>query len=108
MACDRRISATFKDVPGGQVLGPTFDYTHRLIDFALEAEGLAPEAAKAGPPEDQTPRVTDFLNRDGLIQDEMPSDDTPPDMTREPMEYPAGRPLFRCLSGRCLPCIARW
>ncbi|NJR13817.1 MAG: carbon-phosphorus lyase complex subunit PhnI, partial [Phyllobacteriaceae bacterium] len=42
MACDRRISATFKDLPGGQVLGPTFDYTHRLLDFALAAEGLAP------------------------------------------------------------------
>ena len=39
MACDRRISATFKDLPGGQVLGPTFDYTHRLLDFALAAEG---------------------------------------------------------------------
>src|SRR5262245_65807920 len=24
----RRISATYKDVPGGQVLGGTFDYTH--------------------------------------------------------------------------------
>ena len=35
MATRRRISATFKDVPGGQVLGPTFDYTHRLLDFAL-------------------------------------------------------------------------
>src|SRR6201994_644245 len=32
MAIRRRISATFKDLPGGQVLGPTFDYTHRLID----------------------------------------------------------------------------
>ncbi len=39
MAVDRRISATFKDLPGGQVLGPTFDYTHRLLDFALMAEG---------------------------------------------------------------------
>ena len=27
---------------GGQVLGPTFDYTHRLIDFALAAEGEGP------------------------------------------------------------------
>jgi alpha-D-ribose 1-methylphosphonate 5-triphosphate synthase subunit PhnI len=44
MACDRRISATFKDLPGGQVLGPTFDYTHRLLDFALAAEGLDPPA----------------------------------------------------------------
>src|SRR5213079_887225 len=31
----RRISAAFKDLPGGQVLGPTFDYTHRLLDTAL-------------------------------------------------------------------------
>jgi alpha-D-ribose 1-methylphosphonate 5-triphosphate synthase subunit PhnI len=31
----RRISATFKDLPGGQVLGPTFDYTHRLLDHEL-------------------------------------------------------------------------
>ncbi len=35
MAVRRRVSAAFKDIPGGQVLGPTFDYTHRLIDFAL-------------------------------------------------------------------------
>src|SRR5262249_38250235 len=38
MSVRRRISATFKDVPGGQILGPTFDYTHRLLDAAL-AEG---------------------------------------------------------------------
>src|ERR687884_1474111 len=37
----RRISAIFKDLPGGQVLGPTFDYTHRLLDHGLadQAEG---------------------------------------------------------------------
>src|SRR5690606_16540152 len=35
MLADRRISATFKDLPGGQLLGPTFDYTHRLLDFSL-------------------------------------------------------------------------
>jgi alpha-D-ribose 1-methylphosphonate 5-triphosphate synthase subunit PhnI len=44
MRCDRRISAVFKDAPGGQVLGPTFDYTHRLLDFALAAEGEVPRA----------------------------------------------------------------
>lgn len=38
MAVDRRISAAFKDVPGGQVLGATRDYTHRLIDFNLREE----------------------------------------------------------------------
>jgi len=37
MLLHRRVSATFKDVPGGQILGPTFDYTHRLLDFDLIA-----------------------------------------------------------------------
>ena len=35
MQIKRRISAVFKDLPGGQVLGPTYDYTHRLLDFGL-------------------------------------------------------------------------
>ena len=91
MACDRRISATFKDLPGGQVLGPTFDYTHRLLDFKLAAEGDAPEAPVAEVQTGDMPRVTEFLNKDGLIQTEATSDDTPPDMTRQPMAYPAGR-----------------
>ena len=93
MACIRRISATFKDLPGGQVLGPTFDYTHRLLDFALAAEGEAPVAGTGEAREDPMPRVTGFLNREGLIQDEVPSDDTPPDITREPLELPASRAL---------------
>ena len=38
MKVDRRISAAFKDVPGGQVLGATRDYTHRLLDFDLREE----------------------------------------------------------------------
>ncbi len=41
MRVDRRVSATFKDVPGGQILGPTFDYTHRLLDFSLAAQADA-------------------------------------------------------------------
>ncbi len=93
MACDRRISATFKDVPGGQVLGPTFDYTHRLLDFKLAADGEVPEAPQAEASDADMPRVTDYLNRDGLIQSEPGSDETPPDMTRQPMEYPANRAL---------------
>jgi alpha-D-ribose 1-methylphosphonate 5-triphosphate synthase subunit PhnI len=35
MKIERRISATYKDLPGGQLLGPTFDYTHRLLDPSL-------------------------------------------------------------------------
>jgi alpha-D-ribose 1-methylphosphonate 5-triphosphate synthase subunit PhnI len=92
MAATRRISATYKDLPGGQVLGPTFDYTHRLIDFALAAEGEAQEAPKAAPL-GRVPRVTGFLDHEGLIEDEPSSDATPRDLTREPMELPADRAL---------------
>src|SRR5690625_5649062 len=35
MLVERRISASFKDIPGGQMLGATYDYTHRLLDFNL-------------------------------------------------------------------------
>ncbi len=42
MAIRRRVSATYKDLPGGQVLGPTYDYTHRLFDFALMEPRPAP------------------------------------------------------------------
>ncbi|MBF9036526.1 carbon-phosphorus lyase complex subunit PhnI [Rhodobacterales bacterium HKCCE2091] len=93
MECDRRISATFKDVPGGQVLGPTFDYTHRLIDFAHAAGGPVPEAAAGTPDTAPKPHVAAFLNREGLLQDEPGGEDTPPDLTREPLAMPADRPL---------------
>ncbi|MCJ2050626.1 carbon-phosphorus lyase complex subunit PhnI [Methylobacterium sp. J-070] len=96
MAVDRRVSATFKDLPGGQVLGPTFDYTHRLIDFALAAEGEIAPAAEAEPRADAAtcPRVTDLLARDGLIEPSPPDDGAPVgDLTREPVDYPADRAL---------------
>ncbi|WP_294228685.1 carbon-phosphorus lyase complex subunit PhnI [uncultured Shimia sp.] len=93
MACDRRISATFKDAPGGQVLGPTFDYTHRLLDFALAADGEVPSTAKGEARLESTPHITDFLNKEGLIQAEATSEDVPGDLTREPLELPANRPL---------------
>ena len=93
MACDRRISATFKDLPGGQVLGPTFDYTHRLLDFKLAAEGEVSKAPTRKADLSEVPHVTEFLNREGLIE-EAPHDDTaPPDLTREPLEMPADRAL---------------
>jgi len=93
MLCDRRISATFKDLPGGQILGPTFDYTHRLLDFKLAAEGAVAEAPERDAPGGPVPHVMEFLDREGLIED-APSDDAPPpDLTREPLEMPADRAL---------------
>jgi len=93
MAVDRRVSATFKDLPGGQVLGPTFDYTHRLLDFALLAEGEVPAAPTAPALDEAVGHVTALLDRDGLIEPETPSDATPTDLTRTPLELPADRAL---------------
>ena len=91
MAVTRRISATFKDAPGGQILGPTFDYTHRLLDFTLMANGEAPNAPQALTKAAPVPHITTFLGRDGLIEAAQPDDTPPPDLTREPMELPASR-----------------
>ena len=93
MACDRRVSATFKDAPGGQVLGPTFDYTHRLLDFKLAADGDVPEGIQAEATQAPTPHIMEFLDREDLIQTEAQGDDTPPDLTRTPLELPADRAL---------------
>lgn len=93
MAVERRVSATFKDLPGGQVLGPTFDYTHRLLDFALAAGGEVPPAPAAPPKDEAMPHVTGLLDRDGLIETAPPGDSPPPDLTREPLELPATRAL---------------
>lgn len=98
MSCIRRVSATFKDAPGGQVLGPTFDYTHRLLDFALAAEGGAPSGSEWGDPAGEAedapkPHITGFLNREGLIEQAPADDSDPPDLTRQPLSLPAGRAL---------------
>lgn len=94
MTVRRRVSATYKDIPGGQILGPTYDYTHRLIDFALAAAGEPPAAAEgeAGP-DGPVPRVVDILNREGLIEREAeaPEGHEPVDLTRDPLTLPADR-----------------
>ncbi|MEN2988395.1 carbon-phosphorus lyase complex subunit PhnI [Tistrella sp. BH-R2-4] len=103
MAIRRRISATFKDLPGGQVLGSTFDYTHRLLDFSLLAGGGTPEPVvpAVAALDDAMPRVTEILNHEGLIEQDLPEDPTiaeadlppVPDLTREPLDFPADRAL---------------
>ncbi len=117
IALVRRISATFKEVPGGQLLGPTYDYTQRLLDFALLAEGDCPVTSPLGsdtPPAsfdakpivqsersvahespcDTVPRINDLLAREGLLETPQPFDAAPPgDLTRDPLMFPADRAL---------------
>jgi len=86
----RRISATFKDLPGGQVLGPTYDYTQRLLDFGSES----PLSVSLGEiSSEAAPRVVDLLDREGLIEPQLPppGDPEPFDLTREPLSFPASR-----------------
>jgi len=77
------------------VLGPTFDYTHRLLDPQL-AETSMPEApATSDAPSATMPRVTDILGRDGLIEPspQADADTAVGDLTREPLSFPADRDL---------------
>ncbi|WP_416897717.1 MAG: carbon-phosphorus lyase complex subunit PhnI [Minwuia sp.] len=92
MQVERRISATFKDLPGGQLLGPTFDYTHRLLDQGL-AEGGEPPAPEArGGAEERMVRVSDILGQEGLVEDAPASGkEAPDDIARTPMTYPLDR-----------------
>lgn len=108
MTVQRRVSATFKDVPGGQILGPTFDYSHRLIQFdepevaqvagesTTEPKGDALERSDAVVDGGKSflPRVLDVLDREGLIEPS-PETTTGPerDLTREPLSFPADRPI---------------
>jgi len=92
MRLARRISATFKDVPGGQVLGPTPDYTQRLLDFALLADGAPPPPQASEPLPAPVPRIETLLAQEGLIEPPPAGDLEPADLTREPLLFPACRP----------------
>ena len=93
MQIRRRISAAFKDLPGGQVLGPTFDYTHRLLAPARPQASVVEEPAEAPADASATPRVTDLLGHDDLIEPSGSGDTDQPtgDLTRQPLTFPVER-----------------
>ncbi|MEW6720074.1 MAG: carbon-phosphorus lyase complex subunit PhnI, partial [Thermodesulfobacteriota bacterium] len=109
MRAIRRISSAFKDIPGGQLLGPTSDYTLRLLDFSLLEDDDARrdafrervfDAALPGIEVPETfPKVIDILRREGLLE---PIEDAgeaclpvgkpqPFDVTRQSLTFPAPR-----------------
>lgn len=100
----RRISSAFKDIPGGQILGATSDYTLRLIDFDLLSDDEARRRAFrerifSHLPQDieipQTfPKVISILRREGLLEDELAllqRKESIADITRQPLTFPAPR-----------------
>ncbi|MDF1568316.1 MAG: carbon-phosphorus lyase complex subunit PhnI [Spirochaetaceae bacterium] len=111
MWIERRISASFKDIPGGQILGSSPDYSHRLLDFSLMDESdedvaaLSEKLAAALADEDASgnnssygftdlsalPKVVDYLRREGLMADPIPSGDEPKDITKDTISFPTKR-----------------
>jgi alpha-D-ribose 1-methylphosphonate 5-triphosphate synthase subunit PhnI len=96
MIASRRISPAFKDVPGGQILGATKDYTQRLLEFdLLEGDPADPTAGwdldEEGAPERLT-NVTELLRAEGLLHDpDEPAGEEPNDTTRESVTHPPER-----------------
>jgi len=112
MRIERRISACFKDIPGGQILGTSADYSHRLLDFGLAGETGGTLAAWLKSYLEKTlqlptagigienlvlPKVITYLRREGLLE-EMPAgagdapDAIPPeDITQKSLTFPATR-----------------
>jgi alpha-D-ribose 1-methylphosphonate 5-triphosphate synthase subunit PhnI len=100
----RRISAAFKEIPGGQVLGPTPDYALRLLDFQLRDERQA-DARRAirqfleqivdtDPLPDRFPKVVTLLRQEGLLSTSRPTEALDPrlvDITRQALTFPAPR-----------------
>jgi alpha-D-ribose 1-methylphosphonate 5-triphosphate synthase subunit PhnI len=97
----RRISSAFKEIPGGQMLGPTPDYALRLLRLELMDE--SPQAFQAvardwlkNCPEaqlpDTFPKVLDALRAEGLLPPITATRNaTPFDITREPLVFPVPR-----------------
>ncbi|MBP1851702.1 carbon-phosphorus lyase complex subunit PhnI [Rhizobium halophytocola] len=95
MLVERRVSATYKDLPGGQLLGPTFDYTHRLLDPSLLEDETVDGGVERSGAAEPVMRVSEILAQEGLIEPDgdMPEGHVRGDLTRDPPEFPMSRDL---------------
>lgn len=93
----RRISAAFKDIPGGQLLGPTLDYSHRVMATdVLGGDTFTPPAVEAAetPSPAYHPAVSAWQAENDLVDLPVPDATTGndiPDLTREPLLFPSKR-----------------
>jgi alpha-D-ribose 1-methylphosphonate 5-triphosphate synthase subunit PhnI len=102
MFSTRRVSPAFKDVPGGQILGATKDYTQRLLDFGLETEREPDDPTEDWDLDYEEPRklknVIHILREEGLLHDpelkegqDKEGEEEPFDTTRRAVTFPAPR-----------------
>lgn len=103
MLAERRISASFKDIPGGQLLGSTSDYTHRLLDFNLIEENAKANEGwlenykkelnniNVSDEMQYFPKVVEYLREEGLFETYEADNTQPDDITKESLQFPATR-----------------
>ncbi|MEN2464442.1 carbon-phosphorus lyase complex subunit PhnI [Ornithinibacillus sp. JPR2-1] len=103
MFVERRISASFKDIPGGQILGATNDYSHRLLDYTLLNEtkeemkqwlaAYEAELSKEHPHNELIyfPKVVEYLRKEGLFTSYVENNEPPDDITKKSLQFPATR-----------------
>lgn len=106
MSVLRRISSAFREIPGGQILGPSRDYTQRLLETRIAVEdcesvrsfldsiealagkhpnGLSDELSLVG-------KVADLLKKEGLMEAVHEDEDKQVvDITRHALQFPAKR-----------------
>jgi len=91
MRVHRRISASFKDIPGGQILGSSVDYSHRLLDFDLDeekeegaAQWLKWYETREIPKKkfEKLPKVVEYLRAQGLMKNHQPLEEALQVLTR--------------------------
>jgi alpha-D-ribose 1-methylphosphonate 5-triphosphate synthase subunit PhnI len=109
----RRISAAFKNIPGGQILGPTLDYSHRILKTEVldgQSQGRKSKIEDSNGNEDETrfsildprssdcaslPPVANWLRLNGLLaalpERERANPADLADITRDPIRFPAPR-----------------
>ncbi len=103
MFVQRRISSSFREIPGGQILGPTRDYTQRLIDTkyvfetnediqAFLSDFKAAMNIKPSTDIKSFSKVIDILKEQGLLKGVGNDEDTRVfDVTREAIKFPVPR-----------------
>lgn len=98
MRITRRISSAFKDIPGGQILGPSYDYMHRLLDFNILDESNEKNLEWRTEFENNDahdveilPKVSSLLSDEGLLEEIKADNSEPMDITSSKLPFPTPR-----------------